>query len=45
MNGENMAKKGDFPYNIKQEGNHGWLWNAHLNRSPWDTLLSIVESL
>ena len=43
MNGENMAKKGEFPYNIEQEGNHGWLWNAHLNRSPGCTLLSIVE--
>ena len=41
--GENMAKIGEFPYNIEQEGNHGWLWNAHLNRSPVGTLLSIVE--
>ena len=38
-----MAKKGEFPYNIEQEGNHGWLWNAHLNRRPGGTLLSIVE--
>ena len=34
MNWENMAEKGEFPCNIEQEGNHGWLWNAHLNRSP-----------
>ena len=38
-----MAKKGEFPYNIEQEGNHGWRWNANLNRSPGGTLLSIVE--
>ena len=41
--GENMAKNGEFPYNNEQEGNHGWLWNAHLNRSHGGTLLSIVE--
>ena len=35
-----MAKKEESPYNIEQEDHHGWLWNAHLNRS---TLLSIVE--
>ena len=33
MNGRNMAKKGEFIYNIEQEGNHGWLCNVHLNRS------------
>ena len=38
-----MAKKEESPYNIEQEGNHGWLWNAHLNRSLGDILLSIVE--
>ena len=38
-----MAKKGEFPYNIEQEGIHGWLWNAHLNGSHGGTLLSIVE--
>ena len=38
-----MAKKEESSYNIEQEGNHGWLWNAHLNRSPGGTLLSIVE--
>ena len=43
MNGEKWQKKGESPYNIEQEGNHGWLWNAHLNRSPGGTLLSIVE--
>ena len=43
MNGENIAKKGESLYNIKQEGNYGCLWNAHLNRSPGGTLLSIVE--
>ena len=41
MNGENMAKKGESLYDI-QEGNHGWLWNAHLIHSPGGTLLSIV---
>ena len=41
MNGENMAKKGESPYNIEQEGNHECLWNAHLNRSPGGILLSI----
>ena len=40
---ENMAIKGEFPYNIEQEGHHGWFWKAHLNRSPGGTLLSIVE--
>ena len=39
----NMAKKGESPYNIEQEGNHGCLWNSHLNHSPGDTLLSIGE--
>ena len=39
MNGENMVKKGEFPYNIEQEGNHGCLWNSHLNRSPGGTLM------
>ena len=34
MNGENIAKKGESLNNIKQEGNYGCLWNAHLNRSP-----------
>ena len=34
MNGENMAIKGESPYDIEQEGNHGCLWNSHLNRSP-----------
>ena len=29
-----MAGKGESPYIIKQEGNIGWLWNTHLNRSP-----------
>ena len=43
MNGENMDKKGESTYNNEQEGNHGWLWNAHLNRIPGGTLLSIVE--
>ena len=43
MNGEHIAKKGESPYNIEQEGNHGWLWNAHMNRIPGGTLLSIVE--
>ena len=43
MNGGNMAKKEESPYDIEQEGNHGWLWNALLNRIPGDTLLSIVE--
>ena len=38
-----MAKKGEFPYIIEQEGNHGWLWNAHQNCRPGGTLLSIVE--
>ena len=28
---------------LNKMGNHGWLWNAHLNRSPGDILLSIVE--
>ena len=27
----NMAKNGNCLYNIKQEGNHRWPWNAHLN--------------
>ena len=27
MNGENMAKKGESPYNSEQEGNHECLWN------------------
>ena len=43
MNGENMAKKVESPYNIEQEGNHGCLWNSHLNCSPGGTLLSIVK--
>ena len=34
MNRENMAKKVESQFNIEKEGNHGWLWNAHLNRSP-----------
>ena len=38
-----MAKKKESPYNFEQGGNHGCLWNAHLNRSPVGTLLSIVE--
>ena len=38
-----MAKKGESLYNIKQEDNHGCLWNAHMNRSPGGSLLSIVE--
>ena len=38
-----MAKEEESPYNIEQEGNHGWLWNAHLNRRLWGTLLSIIE--
>ena len=41
--GENKAEKEESPYNNEQEGNHGWLWNAHLNRSPGGTLLSIFE--
>ena len=36
-----MAKKEESPCNIEQEGNHRWFWNAHLNRSPWCTLLSL----
>ena len=38
-----MAEKEESPYSIEQEGNHEWLWNANLNRSPGGTLLSIVE--
>ena len=40
-----MGIKGDSPYNIEQEGNNGWLWNAHLNRSSGGTLLNIVEMI
>ena len=43
MNGEIRLKKRNSRYNIEEEGNHGWLWNAHLNRSPGGTLFSIVE--
>ena len=43
MNGENMAKKEESQYNIEQDGNHGCLWNSHLNCSPGGTLLSIVK--
>ena len=37
------GQKRESIYNIEQEGNHGWLWNAHLSRIHGDTLLSIVE--
>ena len=33
MNGENMTKKGESPYNTEQVGNHGWLWTTHLNHN------------
>ena len=29
-----MAGYGESPYNIKQEGKSGWLWEAHLNCNP-----------
>ena len=37
------CQKRESLYNIEQEGNHGWLWNVHLNRtcSPGGTLLSL----
>ena len=34
-----MARKGESPYNIKQEGKFGWLWTAHLNCSPGGTFV------
>ena len=42
-NGADMAKKGESPYKMEQEDNHGWLWNAQLNLSHRGTLLNIVE--
>ena len=41
--GKYGLKNGQSTYNMEQEGNHGWLWNAHLNRSPGGTLLSIFN--
>ena len=34
-----MVRKGESPYDIKQEGKIGWLWTAHLNCSPGGTFV------
>ena len=34
-----MAGKVESRYSIKQEGNNGWLWNAHLNCRPGGTFV------
>ena len=33
------ARKGESPYNIKQEGKFVWFWTAHLNCSPGGTFV------
>ena len=38
MDGGKLPEKGEPQYNIEQKGKIGWLWNAHLNRSPEDNL-------
>ena len=43
MNGEDTVEKGESPDNIEKEGNHGWLCDARLNRSPGGTLLRTHE--
>ena len=37
-----MARKGESPYNIKQEGKFGWLRTAHLNCSPGGTFVKHI---